>query len=127
MSEVNTDDLAQQLGQLNVMQLVALTKKLEADWGVSATPQVGPSLPSTPGQDDAKVEQTEFTVVLVSYPADKKMGLVKLVREVCGMGLLESKNLVEAAPKNLREGITKEEAEVLKAKVTEAGGVVEVK
>jgi large subunit ribosomal protein L7/L12 len=126
MSEVNTDDLAQQLGQLNVMQLVALTKKLEADWGVSATPQVSTTSVQQPTENKAE-EQTEFTVSLISYPADKKMALVKLVREVCGLGLLESKNLVEGAPKALKEGVSKEEAANLKAKLTEAGGVVEVK
>lgn len=127
MSEVDTNDLAQQLGQLNVMQLVALTKKLEADWGVSATPQVSTQV-QMPGQDDMKQEeQTEFSVSLVSYPADKKMALVKLVREVCGLGLLESKNLVEGAPKTLKEGVSKDEAAALKAKLTEAGGVIEVK
>lgn len=127
MSEVNTDDLAQQLGQLNVMQLVALTKKLEADWGVSATPQVGPTQPGQQQQEVQQEAQTEFTVSLVSYPADKKMALVKLVREVVGLGLLESKNLVEAVPKPIKEGLSKEDAEQLKAKLTEAGGVVEVK
>jgi large subunit ribosomal protein L7/L12 len=126
MSEMNTNDLAEQLGQLNVMQLVDLTKKLEAAWGVTAAPQVGP-LPSQPGQDEAKVEQTEFTVSLLSYPADKKMALVKLVREICGLGLLESKNLVEGAPKSLKEGVSKDEAEALKVRLLEAGGVVEVK
>ena len=121
------DNLAQQLGQLNVMQLVALTKKLEADWGVSALPQVQSI--GLPGQVDTakKEEQTEFTVSLVSFPADKKMGMVKLVREICGLGLLESKNLVEAVPKSLKEGVNKQDADALVAKIQEAGGVAEVK
>lgn len=126
MSESNTDDLAKQLGQLNVMQIIALTKKLEADWGVSATPQVQTSV-VLPGVVDKAPEKTEFDVTLVSYPADKKIGLVKLVREVCGLGLLESKTLVEGVPKLLKEGVSKEESETLKAKFTEVGGVVEVK
>lgn len=125
MSE-QTDKLAQELGQLNVMELVALTKRLEADWNVSATPQVGLQQPSQQ-QETQQEAQTEFTVVLASYPADKKMALVKLVREVCGLGLLESKSLVEGAPKTLKENVSKEEADQLKAKITEAGGVVEVK
>lgn len=120
-----TSDLARQLGQLNVMQLVALTKQLEADWGVSATPQqLG-----HPGETDnvsQVTEQTEFTISLVSYPADKKMSVVKMVREQLGLGLLESKTLVEAAPKVLKEAVSKEEAEALRAKFTEAGAVVTV-
>jgi large subunit ribosomal protein L7/L12 len=125
MSEVDTNDLATQLGQLTIPQLVALTKQLETAWGVSATPQVS-NVVQLPGTDKAE-EQTEFTVVLASYPADKKMGIIKLVREVCNLGLLESKTLVEAVPKALKEGVSKDEAEALRAKLTEAGGVVEVK
>lgn len=127
MSE-QTDKLANELGQLSVMELIALTKKLEADWHVSATPQVSLQTPGTPGDVDNKpAEQTEFTVVLASYPADKKMALIKLVREVVGLGLVESKNLVEGAPKTLKESVSKEEMEQLKAKFTAAGGVIEVK
>ena len=127
-NEVNTDELAQQLGQLNVMQLVALTKKLEADWGVSATPQQSAQTNNNQQQQqNQETAQSEFTVVLASYPPDKKMGLVKLVREVLGMALLESKNLVESVPKTIKEGLSKEEADALKAKFAEAGGVVEVK
>lgn len=122
---MNVDDLAQQLGQLNVMQIVELTKKLETAWGVTATPQVS-NLPATNVVDSKKEEQTEFNVTLSSYPADKKMGLVKLVRELCGIGLLEAKTLVESAPKLLKEGVTKEESAQLVAKLTEAGGVVTV-
>jgi large subunit ribosomal protein L7/L12 len=126
MSETNIENLAQQLGDLNVMQLIALTKKLEGDWGVSATPQTVAST-QTNTQQESKVEQTEFTVSLVSYPADKKITLVKLVREVLSLGLLESKTLVETVPKVLKEGVSKDEAEMLRTKLTEAGGVVEVK
>ena len=126
MSEVDTNDLATQLGQLTIPQLVALTKQLETAWGVSATPQVSNLPPTNPGSDKVE-DQTEFTVVLASYPADKKMGIIKLVREVCSLGLLESKTLVEGAPKPLKEGVSKEEAESIRARVTEAGGVVEVK
>ena len=125
MSDMNIDNLAEQLGGLNVMQLVALTKKLEGDWGVSATPQAVVSTQST--QTENKVEQTEFTVSLVSYPADKKITLVKLVREVLSLGLLESKTLVETVPKVLKEGVSKDEAEALRVKLTEAGAVVEIK
>lgn len=127
MENLNTEDLVTALGNLTAPQLVALTKQLEEKWGVSATPQVSNQV-SLPGTDDTKAtEQTEFTVSLVSFAADKKMALVKLVREQLGLGLLESKNLVEAVPKVLKENVSKEDADLLKAKFTEAGGVVEVK
>lgn len=125
MSETNmTDDLVKQLGQMTVVQVAELTKKLEVAWGVTATPQV---LAVVPTNSPAKEEQTEFSVVLTSFPADKKMGLVKLVRELCGLGLLEAKNLVEAAPKALKEDMSKEDAENMKSKLVEAGAVVELK
>jgi large subunit ribosomal protein L7/L12 len=127
MSDVNTDDLAKQLGQLNPMQLVALTKKLEADWGVTATPQVSNTV-QLPGTDtDKPAEQTEFTVVLASFPADKKMTLLKLVRELTGLGLKEAKDFVESVPKTVKDGLSKADAEALKTQLTAAGGVVEVK
>lgn len=127
MSDVNINDLAKQLGDLTVMQLVDLTKKLEADWGVSATPQAGNAPVQMPGTETPSVEQTEFTVVLASFAADKKMAVVKAVRELTGLGLLESKQLVEGAPKSVKESVGKAEADELKAKLTEAGAVIEVK
>jgi large subunit ribosomal protein L7/L12 len=114
------------LGNLTVVQLIALTRHCEQQWGVEAKPQmVQTTAVEVPAQ--TQVAQTEFEVVFVSFPPDKKMGLVRLVREVMGLGLLESKNLVEAVPKTLKEGVSKEEAEELKRKLTEAGGVVGVR
>lgn len=123
---MTNEELVNALGQLTAPQLVALTKELEAKWGVSGTPQVVQQPTNT--QTEVKQEaQTEFTVVLASFAADKKMAVVKMVREQLGLGLLESKNLVESLPKTLKESCSKEEAEALKAKMTEAGGVVELK
>jgi large subunit ribosomal protein L7/L12 len=125
MENLNTEELLNTLGNLTAPQLVALTKQLEEKWGVSATPQV--QTQQVQEQTTQAVEQTEFSVVLVSFPADKKMTLVKLAREQLGLGLLESKALVEAAPKLLKDNLSKEDAEAMRAKFTEAGGVVEVR
>jgi len=132
------DDVIDALGNLTVVELIALTKKLEAQWGLKALPQVvapsssfcdgckqmihGPH--ACPGNNSA---QTEFNVTLVSFPADKKIAMIKLVREVMGLTLVEAKTLVETMPKMIKEGISKEDAEALKAKLVEVGATVEVK
>lgn len=125
MEKQSLSDLVGALGQLNAMELVALTKQLEADWGVSATPQVSNQVVEVP--TDTAVEQTEFNVVLASFPADKKMSVIKAIREVCGLGLKESKELAETAPKMVKEAVSKEDAEMYRMKLTEAGAVIEVK
>jgi large subunit ribosomal protein L7/L12 len=114
------------LGNMSVMQIIELTKELEAKWGVSAVPQpVQVQTQNTTKQETA--EQTEFNVTLASFPADKKMSLLKLVRELTGLGLKEAKEFVESVPKVLKEGVSKEDAAEYKRKLEEAGGVVEVK
>src|SRR5271166_1541798 len=115
MENLNTEELVNTLSNLTAPQLVALTKQLEEKWGVSATPQVSNVGSQTDQNDNKAPEQTEFSVSLVSFPPDKKMNLVKMVREQLGLGLLESKSLVESVPKVLKEGTTKEEAEALRA------------
>ena len=120
---MNNDDVVKTLGNMTVLEVIALTKDLEAKWGVEAKPAPVVYTPP-PKQVDA---QTEFTVTLVSVPADKKMAVVKAVRELTLMGLKESKDLVEAAPKMLKESISAADAEDLKNKLTAAGAVIEVK
>lgn len=122
---MNKEELVTALGNLTPVQLVELTKELEEKWGVKAVPQVS-NVGNVSPQEEAVV-QTEFTVVLASFAADKKMTVVKAVRELTGMGLLESKQLVEGAPKTIKDSLSKEDAEALKAKLTEAGAVIEVK
>lgn len=126
MENFTPEQVVDALGNLTVVQLIALTKQLEQQWGVEAKPQLVQSS-IVPQQETAVSTQTEFDVVFVSHPADKKMVLVKLVREQLGLGLLESKNLVEAIPKVLKEGLSKEDAEAMKAKFVEAGAVIEIK
>lgn len=121
---MNNEQVVDALGNLSVLELIALTKKLETQWGVKALPQISQAVQV---KTETVVEaQTEFSISLVSYPADKKIGLVKLVRELLGLGLLESKSLVESAPKLLKEGISKEDVEMIKVKLMEAGGVVSI-
>lgn len=120
------EDVVRRLGNLTVLELIALTKELEQKWGVKAVPQVAP-VPTVFPTDVTAPVKDEFDVVLASVPADKKMAVIKVVREVSGLGLKESKELVEAAPKTLKEGVSKADADELNRKLTEAGAVVEVK
>lgn|SRR5574337_640754 len=122
---LTNEDVAQWLGNQSVMTILALTKELEEKWGVEAKPQ------AIQVQPDQQKEQTpvkdSFDVILASVPADKKMSVIKAVRELNTLGLKEAKEFVEAAPKSLQEGLTKDQADELKRKLEEAGAVVEVK
>ena len=123
---LTNEEVAEWLGNQSVMQIISLTKELETLWGVTATPQPV-QVQQQQKQEEQKPTQEEFTVVLASFPPDKKMTLLKLVRELTGLGLKEAKEFVESVPKPVKEACTKAEADELKAKLTEAGGVVEVK
>lgn len=120
------EEVIQFLGNMSVMQIIDLTRELETKWGVKAEPQaVQVQTQNAPKQET--VEKTEFTVTLASYPADKKMAMLKMVRELTGLGLKEAKEFVESVPKVLKEDVSKADAEEYKRKLEEAGGVVEVK
>lgn len=120
-----TETLAQSISNLTIPQLVELTKTLESEWGVVAAPQAITII--APVQEAAKVVQTEFTVMLTSYPAEKKIAVIKMLREIMGLGLLEAKQIAESAPKAIKENVSQEEAESVKARLVEAGAVIEVK
>lgn len=126
MSQITNEDVVQWLGNQSAMQVIALTKELEEKWGVKAVPQTIQTQPDQqqPEQQSAK---DEFNVVLQSVPADKKMNVIKAIRESLGLGLKESKELAEAAPKTIKESASKADADDLFAKLTAAGAVVEVK
>ena len=127
MTEINQENVIKALGDMTVMELIALTKELEVKWGVEAKP-LAVQLNTVPVVEANKVEQTEFEVLLVSFPPEKKITLVKLVREVLGLGLLESKNVVESTlPRTIKDGLSKEDTATLRAKLMEAGAVVEVR
>lgn len=121
------EDVVKALGNLSVLQIIALTKELEQKWGVKAEPQFAPVTTFMPGHNDVTPEKDEFDVILASVSADKKMAVIKAVRELTQLGLKESKELVEAAPKKVKESVSKAEADELSRKLTEAGAVVEVK
>ncbi|MCX7943226.1 MAG: 50S ribosomal protein L7/L12 [Deltaproteobacteria bacterium] len=128
--QITEEQVIEYLSTRNVMELSALVKKLEEKWGVSAAAPVAVSA-VTPAAGAATAaaqeEKTEFTVVLESYPADKKIGVIKVVREITGLGLKEAKDLVDAVPKPIKEGANKAEAENIKKKLEEAGAKVTVK
>ena len=113
------------LSALTVIEAAELSKMLEEKWGVSAAAPVAVAA-AAGGEAAAEEEQTEFTVILASY-GEKKINVIKEVRALTGLGLKEAKDLVEAAPTPVKEGIDKDEAGAMKAKLEEAGATVEVK
>lgn len=123
-------DLAKLVGDLSsltVLEAAELSKMLEEKWGVSAAAPVAVAAPGAAGAPAAAVEEkTAFDVILKAAGA-QKINVIKVVRELTGLGLKEAKDLVEGAPKPVKTGVTKEESETMKKKLTEAGATVEVK
>ena len=109
---------------LTVMELADLVKAIEEEFGVSAAPVAVAAAGAAPAA--AAEEKTEFDVILAGA-GDKKLNVIKVVREITGLGLKEAKDLVESAPKAIKEGASKEDAEAIKAKLVEAGAEVEIK
>ncbi|GMT42491.1 MAG: hypothetical protein IEMM0002_0902 [bacterium] len=127
MADVTTEDVKSFLNNLSVVKLVEFTKELEDEWGVTAAmPVAAAAAAPAAGGEAAAEEQTEFAVVLTAI-GDKKIQVIKTVREITGLGLKEAKALVDSAPKNVKEKVSKEESESLKAKLEEAGATVEIK
>lgn len=126
MADLNQEEVIEFLSGMTVMQLVELTKTLEDKWGVEAAPvMMGGG--AAPAADAAPAEaQTEFDVILKGI-GDKKIQVIKAAREITGLGLKDAKELVEAAPKAIKEGVSKDEAEEVAAKLKEAGAEVEIK
>ena len=120
-------ELIEQIDKLTVLELSELVKTLEEKYGVSAAAPVAvAAAPAAAGGGAAAAEQTEFDVVLTDIGAEK-IKVIKAVREVTSLGLTEAKSFVESAPKAIKTGITKDEAEAIKKKVEEAGAKVEIK
>ena len=119
--------IVDELSKLTVLEAADLAKLLEEKWGVSAAAAVAVAAPGAVGGGAAPVEEkTEFTVVLASF-GEKKIDVIKEVRAITGLGLKEAKDLVEGAPKPVKEGVTKEEAEKIKGVLEKAGAKVELK
>ena len=129
MAKVDTDKVVEQLGGMTVLELVELKNKLEETWGVTAAAPVAVAAPAAGGgggDGAAAEEQSAFDVVLTGA-GDKKIQVIKVVRAATGLGLKEAKALVDEAPKPVKEGVDKAEADKLKADLEEAGGSVELK
>lgn len=117
--------LVEDVKELSVLELNDLVKALEEEFGVSAAAMVAAG-PAAGAGAAAAEEKTEFDVILASF-GEKKMDVIKAVKDICGLGLKESKELVESAPKALKEGVSKAEAEEIKTKLEAAGATVELK
>ncbi|MCP5382566.1 MAG: 50S ribosomal protein L7/L12 [Kordiimonadaceae bacterium] len=124
MADLNK--IADELSALTVMEAAELSKLLEEKWGVSAAAPVAVAAAAPAAAGEAAAEKDEFDVVLASA-GDKKINVIKEVRGITGLGLKESKDMVEGAPKVVKEGVSKAEAEELKAKLEAAGATVELK
>ncbi len=126
---MNREEVLNAVAEMSVLELSELIKDMEEKFGVSAAAAVAVAAPAAGGAGgDAGggEEQTEFDVVLSSF-GDKKVGVIKAVRSITGLGLKEAKDLVESAPSAVKEGVSKDEAEEIKKQLEEAGGSVEVK
>jgi large subunit ribosomal protein L7/L12 len=126
---LTNDQVIEYLSNLSVMDIAKLTKTLEEKWGVKAAPVAVAGAvagAAAGGAAPAAVEQTEFTVMLTAAGGNK-IQVIKAIREITNLGLKEAKDLVDGAPKEVKAGVSKDEAEEIKKKLTEAGGTVEVK
>ena len=124
------DQVVEYVKNMSVLELSQLVKRLESELGVSAAAAMPMAMPGGGGAAaaaPAAEEKTEFNVSLVSFPADKKINIIKAVREVTSLGLKEAKDLVEAVPKVLKEAVNKDEAEAIRKKFDEVGAKVEIK
>ncbi len=130
MAATGVDKLFDELGKMTVLELVDLKKKIEEEWGITAAAPVAVTAAGAPaggaGDGAAAEEQSAFDVVLTGA-GDKKIQVIKVVRAITGLGLKEAKDLVDAAPAPVKEGVNKEEADSIKAQLEEAGAGVEVK
>ena len=121
---VSKDEILDAISNMSVMDVVELIKSMEDKFGVSAAAAV--AVAAAPAGAAAAEEKTEFNVVLATI-GDNKINVIKVVREITGLGLKEAKDLVEGAPKAVKEGVNKATADELKKKLTEAGATVEIK
>ncbi len=128
MAEITKEDVVKFIESMTVLELSEFVKELEEKFGVSAAAPmaVAAVAPGAAGSNEAAEEKTEFDVILTSF-GEKKIQVIKAVREVTSLGLKEAKELVESAPKPVKEGIPKDEAEAILKKIEDAGGSAEIK
>ena len=128
MAASSVDTIFEQLGSMSVLELVELKKKIEDEWGITAAAPVAVAAPGAAGGDGAAApaeEKTSFDVVLESAGA-QKIQVIKVVRAITGLGLKEAKDLVDSAPKPVKEGVAQDEADSIKSQLEEAGATVNV-
>ena len=126
---VSKEEILESISKMTVLEVVDLIADMEKKFGVTAaSPVAVAAAPGVAAAAAAPVEEkTEFTVVLKEYPADKKVSVIKVVRELTGLGLKEAKDLVEGVPQNVKEGVNKADSDTMKKKLEEAGAKVEIK
>ncbi|MFQ5699878.1 MAG: 50S ribosomal protein L7/L12 [Myxococcota bacterium] len=122
----SVDEIFSQINELKPMEIAELIQKMEGEWGVSAAPAAVAVAAPGGAEGGAAEEQTEFDVILTAI-GDKKIQVIKEVRSITGLGLKEAKELVESAPKAVKEAVEKEEAEKIKEKIEAVGGQVDIK
>ena len=124
---MSREEILNAIGEMSVLELSELIKDVEEKFGVSASAAVAVAAPAgTSGEEVVAEEQTEFDVLLTSF-GEKKVGVIKAVRAMTGLGLKEAKDLVEAVPSLIKEGVNKDESEEVKKQLEEAGATVEIK
>jgi len=130
MADITREQVVDYLSNLPVIQIAELITTLEAKWGVKAAPVAVAAGPAAGGGAAAAApaeEKTEFTAILKEYPADKKVTVIKVIREITGLGLKEAKDLVEGVPSTVKEAVSKADSDAIKKKLEEAGAKVEIK
>ena len=125
---VSKDEILDAISKMTLMEVVELISDMEKKFGVTAAAPVAVAAAPAAGGAAAPVEEkTEFTVILKEYPADKKVTVIKVIREITGLGLKEAKDLVEAVPSTVKEAVSKADSESFKKKLEDAGAKVEIK
>jgi large subunit ribosomal protein L7/L12 len=124
---VSKDEILDAISKMSVMEVVELISDMEKKFGVTAAAPVAAAAGPAAAAAPAAEAQTEFTVILKEYPADKKVGVIKVIRELTGLGLKEAKDLVEGVPSTVKEGVNKADSDGMKKKLEDAGAKVEVK
>jgi large subunit ribosomal protein L7/L12 len=119
------EEILDAISNMTIMEIVDLVKMMEDKFGVTAAAPV--AMAAAAAAAPVVEEQTEFTIILKAYPADKKVGTIKVIREITGLGLKEAKDLVEGAPNTVKESVSKADAEKIKKQLTDVGAEVEVK
>jgi large subunit ribosomal protein L7/L12 len=126
---VSKDEILDSISKMTVLEVVELISDMEKKFGVTAAaPMAAAAAPGVAAAAAAPVEEkTEFTVILKEYPADKKVSVIKVIRELTGLGLKEAKDLVEGAPQTVKEAVNKADSEAMKKKLEDSGAKVEIK